>query len=188
MASHHEPLCPGRCHSRAPATSRKRGRKEQEIAPTLDTRSVRPLRLMVRQNSGLEVTSRQRRRTMAARHRSSRHRWENTRLSRCSLVSASSRAASPSAAPAPASASRPALGIGQRKQRRIAAANATSGERNGAFRWAGRRAWPGAWAHSGRPDHDRCSIIIATCIPGLQSEPLGRGREGAGAGRCTWAF
>jgi hypothetical protein len=76
--------------------------------PTLDTISVRPRRLIVLQNSGFAVISRQRARTMAERHRSSRHRWPKMSLIRSWFVSTCSLAESPSSKPAAASSSRPA--------------------------------------------------------------------------------
>lgn len=144
-------------------------------APALETMTVRPLRLMVRQNSGLEVTSRHLRRTMAARHRSSKHRCEKTRFSRCSLVNASSRAASPSSTPALASASSSAAAW----QR----ANATlriGGERNTTAARCRRRHQ--FWACPQLGDRVICSQIMFQGWPGLQVEPQAHETERAGAG------
>lgn len=80
---------------------------------TLETCSVRPLRLIDCQNLGLAVTSRQHRRTMATRHRSSSDRCAKTSVIRCGSSStapaaAACAAASYSASSAPAPSCSPA--------------------------------------------------------------------------------
>ena len=81
-----------------PTTKPKREDTKQNM-PTLPTMSVRPLRLIRSQNRGSLVRSRQSRRTMAARHRSSRLRCSKILISTSPPVSTPSPlsfAASPS--------------------------------------------------------------------------------------------